>query len=99
MPLQACRHDAGWLLGRTFADFVHTGRKTGRRYETLAMVLRYDADAREAVICAGWGPDTDWVRNPERVQRGRDVQIGVSVHPASDDRSVFYDGHSRPFHG
>ena len=27
------------------------------------MVLRYNADAREAVICAAWGPDTDWVRN------------------------------------
>ena len=36
---------------------------------------------------------------PERVQRGCDVQIGVSVDAASDDRSVFYDGHSRPFHG
>lgn len=56
MPLRAYRHDAGWLLGRTFMEFVHTGRKTGRPYETVAMVLRYDPDAREAVICAAWGP-------------------------------------------
>jgi deazaflavin-dependent oxidoreductase (nitroreductase family) len=63
MPLRAYRHHAGWLLGRTFLEFVHTGRKTGRPYETVAMVLRYDADVREAVICAAWGPDTDWVRN------------------------------------
>jgi deazaflavin-dependent oxidoreductase (nitroreductase family) len=63
MPLRAYRHDAGWLLGRTFVEFVHTGRKTGQPYETVAMVLRYDADAHEASICAGWGPDTDWVRN------------------------------------
>jgi len=63
MPLRAYRHDAGWLLGRTFVEFVHTGRKTGQRYETVAMVLRYDADAHEAVICAAWGPDTDWIRN------------------------------------
>ena len=63
MPLRAYRHDAGWLLGHTFLEFVHTGRKTGRPYETVAMVLRYDAEAREAVICAAWGPDTDWVRN------------------------------------
>jgi hypothetical protein len=27
------------------------------------MVLRYDADAQEAIICVGWGTDTDWVRN------------------------------------
>ena len=44
-------------------EFVHTGRKSGQPYETVAMVLRYDADAREAIICAGWGPDSDWVRN------------------------------------
>ena len=25
--------------------------------------------------------------------------IGVGVYAASDDRPVFYDGHSRPFHG
>jgi deazaflavin-dependent oxidoreductase (nitroreductase family) len=63
MPLQAYRHDAGWLLGRMFVEFAHTGRKTGQPYETVAMVLRYDPDAREAVICAAWGPGTDWVRN------------------------------------
>jgi deazaflavin-dependent oxidoreductase (nitroreductase family) len=77
MPLRAYRHDAGWLLGRTFLEFTHTGRKTGRPYETVAMVLRYDADAREAVICAAWGPDTDWVRNlragpAARVRLGRE---------------------------
>jgi hypothetical protein len=41
------------------------------------MVLRSDPDAREAVICAGWGPDTDWVRNlragpAARVRLGRE---------------------------
>jgi len=35
----------------------------------------------------------------ERIQRGRDMQIGVGVYAARDDSSVFYDGHSRPFHG
>ena len=52
MPLRAYRDDAGWLLGRTFLAFVHTGRKTSQPYETAAMVLRYDPDAHEAVICA-----------------------------------------------
>jgi deazaflavin-dependent oxidoreductase (nitroreductase family) len=77
MPLRAYRHDAGWLLGRTFMEFTHTGRKTGRPYQTVAMVLRYDPGAREAVICAAWGPDTDWVRNlragpAARVRLGRE---------------------------
>jgi deazaflavin-dependent oxidoreductase (nitroreductase family) len=75
MPLRAYRHDAGWLLGHTFLEFTHTGRKSGRRYETVAMVLRYDADIREAVICAGWGPDTDWVRNL-RARSAAQVRLG-----------------------
>ena len=77
MPLRAYHHDAGWLLGHTFMEFTHTGRMTGRRYETVAMVLRYDPAAHEAVICAAWGPDTDWVRNlragpAARVRLGRE---------------------------
>ena len=33
----------------------------------------------------------------DRIQRGRDMQIGVGVHATGDDTCVFYDGHSRPF--
>lgn len=62
MPLRAYRHDAGWMLGHTFVEFTHIGRKTGQPHETVAMVLRYDEDALEAVICAGWA-ETDWYRN------------------------------------
>ncbi len=78
MPLRAYRHDAGWLLGRTFLEFTHTGRKTGLPHQAVAMVLRDDEDAHEAVICAAWGPGTDWVRNlraapPAQVRIGREA--------------------------
>jgi deazaflavin-dependent oxidoreductase (nitroreductase family) len=63
MPLLAYRHDAGWLLGRTFIEFTHVGRKTGRPYEAVAMVLRRDETTGESVVCAAWGPGTDWYRN------------------------------------
>lgn len=75
MPLNAYRHDAGWLLGHTFLQFTHVGRRTGRTYDTVAMVLHVDRAAREAFICAGWGPDTDWVRNL-RVGPAVNVRIG-----------------------
>lgn len=80
MPLRAYRHDKGWLLGRTFLELTHTGRKTGRRFEVVAMVLRYDAEAHEAVIVAGWGPEADWVRNLHagpavRVRLGRETFV------------------------
>ena len=63
MPLRAYRHDAGWLLGHTFVDFVHVGRRTGRPHEAVAMVLHRDRRSGEVVFCAAWGPDTDWYRN------------------------------------
>ncbi len=63
MPLNAYRHDAGWMLGRTFLGFTHTGRKTGQPHDAVAMVLHYDGANREAVICSAWGPDTDWLQN------------------------------------
>ena len=68
MPLRAHRHDAGWLLGDALMEFVHTGPRP-ERCETVAMVLRYDADAHKAIICAAWGPDT--VRTQPGRNRGR----------------------------
>jgi hypothetical protein len=63
MPLPAYRHGMGWMLGRTFIAFSHVGRKSGRRYEAVAMVLGYEGTTAEAFICAVWGPETDWYRN------------------------------------
>ena len=59
LPLKAYQHNAGPAVGRTFLAFTHVGRKTGRSYQTVAMVLRYDRASGEAVIVAGWGPETD----------------------------------------
>ena len=77
LPLWLYRQGRGWLLGDTFLLLVHAGRKTGKRYSTVAMVLRHDPRTREAVICSAWGQDADWIRNIRahpalRVQIGRD---------------------------
>jgi deazaflavin-dependent oxidoreductase (nitroreductase family) len=92
MPLNAYRHGAGWMLGRTFLQFTHTGRKTGRRHDAVAMVLRYDEITREAVICAAWGPQTDWYRNLHagpavKVQLGR--ESFTPVHRFLTDDEAF----------
>src|SRR4051812_31813693 len=39
LPLTAYRHNAGPAVGHTFVAFTHTGRKTGRPHDTVAMVL------------------------------------------------------------
>jgi deazaflavin-dependent oxidoreductase (nitroreductase family) len=78
MPLRAYHHGKGWLLGHTFLLLTHVGRRTGRPHETVAMVLRFQPETREAVICSAWGPDTDWVKNlrahpASRVEVGHDT--------------------------
>jgi deazaflavin-dependent oxidoreductase (nitroreductase family) len=75
LPLPLYRRGWGGLLGHTFLLLVHAGRKTGTLYSAVAMVLRYDPQTHEAVICSAWGQDTDWVRNI-RVRPALRVQIG-----------------------
>jgi deazaflavin-dependent oxidoreductase (nitroreductase family) len=75
LPLPLYRRGWGWLLGDTFLLLVHAGRKTGKPYSTVAMVLSYDRQRHEAVICSAWGKDTDWIRNIQ-VHPALKVQIG-----------------------
>jgi deazaflavin-dependent oxidoreductase (nitroreductase family) len=107
MPLRAYRHDAGWLLGHTFIEFTHLGRNTRRPHETVAMVLRYDEGTREAVICAAWGPETDWFRNlragpATEVRLGRDRYLPqhrfLTVDEALDVAVCFRRDHPHRLH-
>ena len=75
LPLPLYRAGWGWLLGRTFLLLVHAGRTTGRPHAMTAMVLRYDERTHEAVICSGWGPTTDWIRNI-RARPALEVRLG-----------------------
>jgi deazaflavin-dependent oxidoreductase (nitroreductase family) len=63
LPLPLYRRGWGWLLGHTFLLVVHAGRKTGRVYSAVAMVLQHDPYSHEAVICSAWGRNADWIRN------------------------------------
>jgi deazaflavin-dependent oxidoreductase (nitroreductase family) len=75
LPLPLYRRGWGGLLGHTFLLLVHAGRKTGKLHSTVAMVLRYDRQTHEAVICSAWGQRTDWIRNI-RARPALQVQIG-----------------------
>jgi deazaflavin-dependent oxidoreductase (nitroreductase family) len=77
LPLAAYRHGSGWMLGHTFVQVTHVGRRTGAQHAMVAMVLDWDPVIREVVICSAWGDRMDWVRNlragpAARVQVGRD---------------------------
>jgi deazaflavin-dependent oxidoreductase (nitroreductase family) len=75
LPLPLYRRGWGWLLGHTFLLLVHAGRRSGRIYASVAMVLSYDRLAGEAVICSVWGERADWLRNI-RVRPALEVRIG-----------------------
>ena len=47
LPRPLYHHGWGRFLGHTFMLIVHQGRKSGKRRETVAMALTYDAATRE----------------------------------------------------
>ena len=90
LPLVLYQRGWGGLLGGTFLLLVHAGRKTGKLHQVVAMVLRYDPETGEAVICSAWGQDADWIRNIRahpavRVQIGRNSFIPKQRFLADDE--------------
>lgn len=65
LPAYLYRVRLGFLLGHRFLLLVHRGRRSGRRYETVLEVVRYDPATRESVVIAGWGRRTAWLHNVE----------------------------------
>jgi deazaflavin-dependent oxidoreductase (nitroreductase family) len=100
LPVGAYRHDAGWVLGRTFLEFTHTGRRTGQSHDAVVMVLQFDDATREAVICAAWGAEADWFRNLQagpavKVQHGRDSYVPEHRFLSDDEAFVIAVGFRR----
>jgi deazaflavin-dependent oxidoreductase (nitroreductase family) len=52
------RHIAPWMPG--LGVIIHSGRRSGRRYETPVNVFTADDGY---VFALTYGPDTDWVKN------------------------------------
>jgi deazaflavin-dependent oxidoreductase (nitroreductase family) len=55
----------GFLLGHRFLLLVHTGRRSGCRYETVLEVMRFDPRTGKAVVMSGFGRRASWFRNVE----------------------------------
>jgi deazaflavin-dependent oxidoreductase (nitroreductase family) len=63
------------LLGHRFLLLTHRGRRTGRLYQTVVEVVRWDGERREAIVMSGWGRRANWFRN---VQAGGAVEIRLA---------------------
>lgn len=75
LPIHLYRLNLGWLLGHRFLLLTHSGRKSGRIYQTVLEVVRYDSATRESIVLSGWGKRADWYRNTE-ASPALEVRIG-----------------------
>ena len=78
-PILLYHHRLGWLLGHRFLLLEHHGRRSGRRYETVLEVVKWDS-AGEVVVVSGWGPAADWYRN---VLASSEVAVTLSTRRIS----------------
>ncbi|NUR78702.1 MAG: nitroreductase family deazaflavin-dependent oxidoreductase [Thermoleophilia bacterium] len=81
-----------------FGVVIHTGRKSGRRYETPVNLFRA---AGGYVIALTYGPESDWVRNVlaaggcELITRGRRERL-TSPEIRHDERQALVPRALRP---
>lgn len=65
LPTWLYRAHLGWLLGHRFLLLTHTGRKSGRKRQTVLEVVRHDRSTGAYIVASGWGEKADWLRNIE----------------------------------
>src|SRR5579884_3012404 len=60
VPVFLYRAGLGGLFGHHFLLLTHRGRKSGRVYQTVLEVVRYEPESGESVVVSGWGERSDW---------------------------------------
>jgi deazaflavin-dependent oxidoreductase (nitroreductase family) len=81
-PVYVYRWRLGRLFGRRLMMLTHTGRRSGRRRQTVLEVVEYRKEGPEVVVVNGFGRDSDWVRNIE-AGTGEEVTVGGQHFVAS----------------
>jgi len=81
-PVYLYRWRLGWLFGKRLMLLTHTGRRSGRRRQTVLEVVEYRKEGPEVVVVNGFGRDSDWVRNIE-AGPGEEVNVGRRQFVAS----------------
>jgi deazaflavin-dependent oxidoreductase (nitroreductase family) len=62
MPLILYRLGLGWMLGKRFMLLTHKGRSSGKAYQTVLAVLRFDKKTREIFVVSPWSA-SNWYHN------------------------------------
>jgi deazaflavin-dependent oxidoreductase (nitroreductase family) len=69
LPIWLFRLHLGWLLMGHFLLLTHTGRKSGLPRQTVLEVLWHEKAVGVYYVLAGWGEQSDWVKNIEKTPR------------------------------
>lgn len=85
LPNHLFRLHLGWLLAGHFLQLTHTGRISGLPRRTVLEVLRHDRASDTYMAMAGFGPNSDWVRNIAKTPR---VTIAVGPRHFAADAAV-----------
>jgi len=81
-PKWLFRARLGFLLGSRVLLLEHTGRKSGKVFQTPLEVAHHDPEHDQYVVCSGFGSKADWYRN---LQANQDVAVwlGRRRYPAT----------------
>ena len=66
LPIRLFHLHLGWLLLGHFLLLSHTGHKSGLPRQTVLEVLLHDRAKDVYYVMAGWGEQSDWVKNIEK---------------------------------
>src|SRR5215469_17127723 len=66
LPIWLFRLHLGWLLKGHFLLLTHTGRKSDLPRQTVLEVLWHEKAVGAYYVLAGWGEQSDWVKNIEK---------------------------------
>lgn len=85
LPVWFYRLGLGFLMGKRFIYFEHTGRKSGLLRRTVVEVVRYDPEGDCYFIVSGYGENADWYKNLVKTPKVQ-AQVGGRRFNAIVDR-------------
>lgn len=62
-PKWLFRARLGFVFGSRFLLLEHTGRRSGKVFQTPLEITHHNSERDEYIVCSGYGEKSDWYRN------------------------------------
>lgn len=102
LPIWLFRLHLEWLLLKHFLLLTHTGRSSGLPRQTVLEIIHHDPKTERYVVFAGWGKQSDWVKNTEKtpqviIQVGSRPFLAQAVHLSSEETQAIVLAYARRY--